>query len=69
MDSKEAAKEIIDQVDGKISDDEAIESIAKPSVAVEDWQNYKKSFMTNSFFKTIWPRITNSLDQIIIWNI
>ena len=35
MDSLEATEEIIDQVDGEISDDEAMESIADPSVATE----------------------------------
>ena len=40
MDSNEAAEEIIDQADGEIIDDEAMESIADPSVAAEDWLNY-----------------------------
>ena len=57
MDSLEATEEIIDQVDGEISDDEAMESIADPSVATEYWLNYKNSFMTNSFFMTICSRI------------
>ena len=40
MDSREAAEEIIYQVDDELIDKEAMESIADRTVAAEDWQNY-----------------------------
>ena len=65
MDSSEATEEIIDQDDGEVSDDEAMESIT-------DWN---VSFFFNPALKRkkVWFSstkngiITKSLNQIIIW--